>query len=567
MGRPLGASTAAITEDSALGGTDIQRSLRIRRNNSSYLARTPSSASNRRTWTWSSWLKIGKMAVDRGIFSASTDASNRNGLTLQEEERLLFDYEIGGTRYLIRTTPYYRDTTSWYHVVLAIDTTQATESNRVKIYVNGSEQTVSEVVNGYPPQDVEMFINNNIQHHIGRQTWDSSAQFDGYLTDINFVDGQSLDASYFGYTDSQTGQWRSKKFEGTYGTNGFYLKFADNSGASATTIGKDSSGNGNNWTPNNISVASDHTNDSMLDTPSNNFANLNNINYFMIDLGTTVNQLEEGGLFLDNPNNADRAVHATQLMQKGKKYYVEGVYYEAGGGSQSNWAITSLTKNDGYPMKPNTDRDEGAWGIDWRGGAGTPAIFYKNGGQTNSGSRPSNGQVIGMAIDLVNGKIWFHKAGTYAWGGGNPVNGTTPDISGVPTDEDFYFTVSVDSGGPNYTDFRINFGQQPFQYKPSGFDGLLNSETITVTPPVIMRPKRHFDTLLWTGNSSSSNRSITGLEFKPDLIWSKTRNYGYHHVLIDSVRGVSNKLNSDQEFSENHTTGGHLASFDDDGIT
>ena len=506
MGRPLGASTAAITEDSALGGTDIQRSLRIRRNNSSYLARTPSSASNRRTWTWSAWLKTGKMGVDRGLFSASTDASNRNGFTLQDSERFLFDYEIGGSRYLIRTTPYYRDPTSWYHVVLAIDTTQATESNRVKIYVNGSEQTVTEVTNGYPDQNVEMFINNNIQHHIGRQTWDSSAQFDGYLTDINFVDGQSLDASYFGYTDSQTGQWRSKKFEGTYGTNGFYLKFADNSAASSTAIGKDSSGNGNNWTPNNISVASDHTNDSMLDTPSNNFANLNNINYFMIDLGTTVNQLEEGGLFLDNPNNADRAVHATQLMQKGKKYYVEGVYYEAGSGSQANWAITSLTKNDGYPMKPNSSRDEGAWGIDWRGGAGTPAIFYKDGGQTNSGSRPSNGQVIGMAIDLVNGKIWFHKAGTYAWGGGNPVNGTTPDISGVPTDEDFYFTISIDSGGPNYTDFRVNFGQQPFQYKPSGFDGLLNSETITVTPPVIMRPKRHFDTVLWTGNSSSSNR-------------------------------------------------------------
>ena len=146
------------------------------------------------------------MTVDRGIFSASTDASNRNGLTLQEEERLLFDYEIGGTRYLIRTTPYYRDTASWYHVVLAIDTTQATEENRVKIYVNGSEQTVSEVTNGYPDQNVEMFINNNIEHHIGRQSWDSSAQFDGYLTDINFVDGQSLDASYFGYTDSQTGQ-------------------------------------------------------------------------------------------------------------------------------------------------------------------------------------------------------------------------------------------------------------------------------------------------------------------------------------------------------------------------
>ena len=564
MGRPFGVPTAAITEDSALGGIDVQRSLRFRSNNTASLTRTPSSASNRKTFTHSVWVKRAKLGAATILAADNNSGSNYGSFFFESStDRLQFNSIVSGSQSIVAyTSSVFRDVTAWYHIVLVVDTTQATNSNGLKIYVNGTQQTIT--FSSYN-QNADTSYNNNVEQLIGKLQ-SGSEKFDGYMTEVNFIDGQALDSTYFGFTDSQTGIWMPKRYEGTYGTNGFYLKFADNSGTSATTMGKDSSGNGNNWTPNNISVTSDHTNDSMLDTPSNNFANLNNTNFFMIDLGSTINQLEEGGLFLDNPNNADRAVHATQLMQKGKKYYVEGVYYESGSGSQSNWAITSLTKNDGYPMKPNTDRDEGAWGIDWRGGAGTPAIFYKNGGQTYSGSRPSNGQVIGMAIDLVNGKIWFHKAGTYAWGGGSPTSGTTPDISGVPTDEDFYFTVSVDSGGPNYTDFRINFGQQPFQYKPSGFDGLLNSETITVTPPVIMRPQRHFDTVLWSGDGSTSNRKIS-LEFKPDLVWSKTRNYAYHHVWMDSVRGASNRLNSDQAYTENFTNGGYLASFDDDGFT
>jgi len=568
MGRPLGVPTAAITEDSALGGTDIQRSLRFRSNNSAKLTRTFGTNTSDTTKTISVWVKRAKVGSFQSMFSTAVSGYIEGRFQFTNDDQIQYtdrDAGSGTTDIQKITTQKFRDVVGWYHLVLAIDTSNGTADNRIKIYVNGTQVTDFSSSTNPTQSYATSFFRSSADNYVGVNN-NSSDYFDGYMTDINFIDGQALDASYFGYTDSQTGQWRSKKFEGTYGNNGFYLKFADNSGTSATTMGKDSSGNGNNWTPNNISVTSDHTNDSMLDTPSNNFANLNNTNFFMIDLGSTINQLEEGGLFVDNPNNADRAVHATQLMQKGKKYYVEGVYYEAGSGSQSNWAITSLTKNSGYPYKPNSDRDEGAWGIDWRGGAGTPAIFYKNGGQTYSGSRPSNGQVIGMAIDLVNGKIWFHKAGTYAWGGGNPTNGTTPDISGVPTDEDFYFTVSIDSGGSNYTDFRINFGQQPFQYKPSGFDGLLNSETITVTPPVIMRPQRHFDTVLWTGNSSTSNRKIS-LEFKPDLVWSKTRNASYHHVLMDSVRGASNRLNSDQAYVENHTNGGYLASFDNDGFT
>ena len=569
MGRPLGVPTAAITEDSALGGTDIQRSLRFRSNNSAYLARTFGTNSSDTTKTISFWIKRGKTGSYQIPFG-TTVSGNIEGYirfndddTLQLEDRNASD----GTSDCRRiTTEKIRDVTAWYHIVLALDSTQGTEADRAKFYINGTQSTISSSITITQNYSFQFFRSSAI-NFIG-VNGNNSNYFDGYLTDINFVDGQALDASYFGYTDFQTGQWRSKKFEGTYGNNGFYLKFADNSGTSSTTLGKDSSGNGNNWTPSNVSVTSgDVSNDSVLDTPTNNFANLNNLNFFMIDLGSTVNQLEEGGLFVDNPNNADRAVHATQLMQKGKKYYVEGVYYEAGSGSQSNWAITSLTKNDGYPYKPNSDRDEGAWGIDWRGGAGTPAIFYKNGGQTYSGSRPSNGQVIGMAIDLVNGKIWFHKAGTYAWGGGNPANGTTPDISGVPTDEDFFFTVSIDSGGPVYTDFRINFGQQPFQYKPSGFDGLLNSETITVTPPVIMRPPRHSDTLLYTATGNAM--TVTGLEFKPDFIWQKRRDAtsGSHfHYWFNSVVGGRYGLQSNTTGAEFDTSNASNIVFNDDGF-
>jgi len=248
------------------GGYQIERSLRFNSADSAYLNRTPASAGNRRTWTWSGWVKRTTLSSTGTIFSAGT-SSGANIYALQtvgDQLAIRFDQEASGN---VTTTQVFRDASAWYHFVFAIDTTQATSSNRVKIYVNGSQITAFGTAT-YPSQNFDTAMNNNVAHQIGLRGYQPDLYLNSYLTEINFVDGQALTPSDFGETDSATGVWKPKKFSGTYGTNGFYLNFSDNSNTTSTTLGKDSSGNGNNWTPSGFSVASGVGNDSLVDTPT-----------------------------------------------------------------------------------------------------------------------------------------------------------------------------------------------------------------------------------------------------------------------------------------------------------
>ena len=212
---------------------------------------------------------------------------------------------VNGTGYTTQTTAVYRDPSSWYHVVYALDTTQATASNRVKMYINGVQIT-SFSSSTYPTQNLDTYANSTVAHYhnvFGSSYLSTTYACDQYLAEINFIDGQALTPSSFGKTNAVTGQWIPKKYGGTYGTNGFYLKFADASAATAAAIGKDSSGNGNNWTPNNISVTSGVTYDSMTDVPtltSPTVANYCTLN--PLDTGTTggTNSITNGNLSLTN---------------------------------------------------------------------------------------------------------------------------------------------------------------------------------------------------------------------------------------------------------------------------
>ena len=174
----------------------------------------------------------------------------------------------------------FRDRSAWYHLVVAFDTTDSTAEDRIKIYVNGERETdfatnqnpSASRTTGFPPQ------NRRAQYWCQDRLFGSSV-FRRLSNRINFIDGLQLGPEYFGETDLETGAWIPKKYRGSFGTNGFYLNFADNSGVTATTLGKDSSGNGNNWTPNNFSVTAGAGNDSLLDTPTNNWCTLNRAKY------------------------------------------------------------------------------------------------------------------------------------------------------------------------------------------------------------------------------------------------------------------------------------------------
>ena len=245
----IGASGADTGGDAAVA----TKSLRFNPTDSAYLSRTPSSAGNRRTWTWAGWLKVTEFPSAQCVFFGAKGSSGNANVSLDFNTaalRIVF-WNGSGVDAILTTTQVFRDPSAWYHVVYAVDTTQATSSNRVKIYVNGTQVTdfSSET---YPSQNYETFVNNNTEHNIGRNVGNSSAFYRGYLADIYMVDGSQLDPTSFGAFNSD-GVWQASAYSGAHGTNGFHLAFGDSSSNAA--LGTDSSGNNNTFTVNNLSAA------------------------------------------------------------------------------------------------------------------------------------------------------------------------------------------------------------------------------------------------------------------------------------------------------------------------
>jgi len=250
FGRYVSAVSAA-----ADGGLQISRSLRFNSADSAYLNRVPSVVGNRTTWTWSGWVKRATLGTGQTIFSAVSNGSNATVLRINSTDNIEFLNYISSAYAGRRvTSAVYRDPSAWYHIVLAWDSTNGTAANRIRLYVNGSEVTVFGTTSD-PASADNSFVNSTNTHYLGIDPAFNSQYLPAYLANIHFIDGQALTPASFAETDATTGQWIPKAFSGgSYGTNGFYLQFADNSSNTASTLGKDSSGLGNNWTPNNFSV-------------------------------------------------------------------------------------------------------------------------------------------------------------------------------------------------------------------------------------------------------------------------------------------------------------------------
>jgi hypothetical protein len=205
---------------------EITDSLRLRSSASAYLSRTFPSAGNRRTWTWSGWVKRGKLSDYQALFCGGDATSNNDAwLRLRAASGNLDAIEfrnITGGSYTanVYTSAVFRDPSAWYHIVIVIDTTQATSTNRIKIYVNSEQQTLTFA--STPAQNADMSINAAGLHTISKLNFASSSYLDAYLTEVNFIDGQALTADDFGEYDAN-GTWKAKNYTGTYGTNGFYL--------------------------------------------------------------------------------------------------------------------------------------------------------------------------------------------------------------------------------------------------------------------------------------------------------------------------------------------------------
>jgi len=503
------------------GEYEIANSLRFRASNSAFLARTPATESNRKTWTWSGWVKRGGIVSDQALLQIGTASSDSTFF------RFRFDsgnkIRIGGglTNWRV-TTSVFRDISAWYHAVLAIDTTQATANDRIRLYINGAQITAFDTTNN-PSQNADLAINTTAAHNIGRDV--SGADYlDGYMAEVNFIDGQALTPSSFGQTDSATGVWIAKKYSGTYGTNGYYLKFSDASAATAAAIGKDSSGNGNNWTPSGISVTSGGTFDQMTDTPTNNYA--------------VMNPLENSQFTLSNGNlTYSRSGAGSNIYGSfGNFYMSSGKWY---------WEVTATTAsgtnnhNIGLARASITPGTTNNW---------TPSTwFWFNGGEYGfdgvyaSSGVPwqTNNDVTMHAYDADTGKYWLGKNGTWN-GSGNPAAGTNPvaTITNSTTDPVRFAVGNTNNGGTFQDD--INFGQRAFSYTaPSGFKAL---NTANLPTPSIKKGSLFFDATTRTGTGASA--SVSTLGFQPDFVWIKSRSNSTAHNLFNSVIGATKGIQS-----------------------
>ena len=517
-----------ITSDSALGSAVIKRSLRFNDDDSAYLNRTPSSAGNRKTFTFSCWTKRGNLGgSNKHIFAIQIDSSNQFVIRFTNSDIIqIYDYQSASHQMIFDTDAVFRDVSAWYHIVVAVDTTQSTNTDRFKLYVNGSQVT-SFSNSTYPSQNHDTLINTTNAHYIGQKN--SSLYFDGYLAEFHFIDGYQYDPSYFGFTDPVTNIWMPKRYEGIHGTNGYYLDFSDNSSAAA--LGIDKSLNGNDFTVNNISVSAGTGDDSSLDTPSNNLATLNSL---AKDSQTT---LSNGNLQAAGSQTSTYNINTQgNFVASSGKWYYEVEFTSGSGSNAVGWVRTTLNHDDNPTL---------GGGIVYRPTNGDYVDLAGN----NPTGKPttSTGTVIQVAIDLDAGKIWFGSGGTY-FESGNPSTGANAAMTFTGGEETL-----VPAARTMASTFNFNFGQRDYSYTvPTGFKSLRFENLSLLSPSIasILRPKKHFDVIYYTGQNTSSLYNVTGLEFPPDLVIAKSRNDTIGHIFIDTVRGNDRQIETPDTSAE-----------------
>jgi hypothetical protein len=427
--------------------TYVGNSLRFKLASGSTLSRTPSSTGNQTTWTWSGWLKRGQISSSSNynwIFDTSN--SHNAGASFVD---LRFDYSTstltmnsgvqGGATYIsLTTTQVFRDPAAWYHLVVAVDTTQATASNRVKLYVNGTQIT-SFSTSTYPSQNQALPMNQSgVLNYVGNWTGSPSNSngYDGQMANIQLIDGQQLTPNSFG-SFNLYGVWQPISYGGTYGTNGYYLKF--NNTTSTTTLGYDSSGNSNNFTCTGISLTAGSTYDSMTDVPtltSETAANYPVWNPLYVNSSFAKPTITNGNLAL-SVGGSDVYTQSTFAMPTTGKYYWEVTY-----------SSSSLLTTAGLATAAN----------------GNASLYVSNGQiyilgtlQGTTVAAWSNGDVIGVALDMDGNSLKFYKNNTLITTI-TAYSGTTP----------IFAASYLGGGGTGNT--STNFGQQPFVYTPpSGF--------------------------------------------------------------------------------------------------
>ena len=401
-----------------------------------YLSRTATSGNNT-TGTFSAWIKRGNLSSTQCPIGVAVDGNNFINIQFNSSNQLnLRWYDDGSPDANYNTTAVFRDASAWYHVVIAFDTTQSTSSDRVKIYVNNTQYSLS----GYPPQNNTIMFNTaSATLEVGSSGFANSI-FDGSMAHVHWIDGTQYQASDFGETDATTGIWKPKGFSGSYGTNGFFLKF-ENSGA----FGTDSSGNSNNFTVNGTMTQT-------IDTPSNVFCTMNALdNYFT------------GGTFTNGNTTVqmtNQPAHYTATFGASTgKWYWEGKMSAGNNSAEYNivGVAPNVTDQSGYAGALGAPNH----GVGLRGNGN---VWYNDSQPETGWNTWNQGDIVMIALDLDNQKIFWGTNGT--WGkSSDPVTGTNGfSISGKEGSKSsgFWFPAGCCREISQTNTFQWNFGNGYF---------------------------------------------------------------------------------------------------------
>ena len=536
-------------------GYEIEQSWMSNVGNASYLKRDYGSAANSYTkWTFSTWIKnTSENYAGGGLWTAwdgSTQSDTSYGWMGLYQDKL----QVGGWNTTWReTNRVFRDVAAWYHIVVAIDTNESTADNRIRIYINGVEETNFATKNN-PSTNTQMPWNKQQQHRLGAinpNAGGTSYHFGGYMAETQVIDGSQLTPSSFGETDSDTGQWIPKEYEGTYPAYSFYLKYV--SGA----IGTDSSGQGLNYTP--VNLANWNV---TLDTPTNNFATVNSVEPY----NSTVSTLVTGNLNIKAAtySSGNYGNHALTIpIPESGKWYIEWLSgVQAGGGNVSSVGISSgnyfglLIPNQGNA--PHTFSSSTAMTMDTYS---NEAHIYDGGSSVASASSlTATSYVCAIAIDVDNNKFWggYDNGSGITWlNSGNPATGANGASHTYTNESIVYASTAVNGGNSNKSYIIINSGAVGtfvnyktaggntdgngignfFYAPPSGFLALC---TKNLPEPSIKLPKEHFNSVGYAG--TGGNQTVTGVGHEPDAIWIKNRGNSSNHQIHNTVAGLQHGM-------------------------
>ena len=424
-------------------GYEISNSIRFNSASSSYLSFTTSTPTSQRIATWSFWMKKANDAT-QVIFGSSGDYME----IYNESDGELWFYMSDSNSDFLKSTALHRDQSAWYHIVMVLDTTQGTEANRAKTFVNGTQLTdfISE---NYPSQNDDLTgLAASKNFHIGARAYGGAASYlDAYIADFNFVDGSALDPTYFGETNDN-GVWIPKKPDvSSYGNNGFFLEFKQTgTSANSSGMGADTSGNDNHFASNNL--ASDHV---TTDTPQNNFATFNPLDN---DTITGAASFSEGNLVINANGDPQSGCPSTIAVSNGA-WYIEGKCLSG------TFEIGVFGYGDGFSFNLANHPPYGDNGYPFLYEYGGNIRINNVNSQTSVATFTTN-DILAIALDMDNNTIKFFKNGSQV--------GSTITDSNLSTFAPYSFYVANHTSGNTGNIFSLNTGNPVYTISSGNAD-------------------------------------------------------------------------------------------------